>query len=78
MALMGGVLMMSLVEAGSEVIVSVFGVHELLLMAGGLVLLVLRLLKFPSLQDLQHICRYPAMEQYRLNTSIRQNTERSP
>uniref|UniRef100_A0A3Q3IMZ0 Uncharacterized protein n=1 Tax=Monopterus albus TaxID=43700 RepID=A0A3Q3IMZ0_MONAL len=28
-------------------------------------------------KDLQHICRYPAMEQYRRNTSIRQNVERS-
>lgn len=36
------------------------------------------LLNFLSLQDLQHICRYPLMAQYRLNTSIRQNTERSP
>lgn len=41
-------------------------------------LLLMELLKFPLLQDLQHICQYPAMEQYRLNTSIRQNAERSP
>lgn len=27
---------------------------------------------------MQHICLYPGMEQYRINTSIRQNTERSP
>lgn len=53
-------------EVGSEVIVSVVKVHELLLMVGRFVLLKLRLLellKFPSLQDLQHICWYPGMEQ---------------
>lgn len=36
------------------------------------------LLKLSSLQDLQHIWRYPMMEQYRLSASIRQNAERSP
>lgn len=36
------------------------------------------LLKFPWLQDLQHICLYPGIEQYRLNTSILQKTDRSP
>lgn len=54
---------------------------DLLLLVGDIVLLKLlklELLKFPLLQDLQHICLYPAMEQYRLNTSIRQNTDRSP
>lgn len=73
-------------EVDAEVVVSVVKLHTLLLEVGGFVLLKLRLellelselLKFLSLQDLQHICRYPAMEQYRLNTSIRQNTERSP
>lgn len=34
--------------------------------------------EFLSLQDLQHICRYPEMAQYRLKTSIRQKAERSP
>lgn len=31
----------------------------------------------PLLQDLQHIWRYPGLEQYRLSASIRQNTDRS-
>lgn len=44
------------------------------LVVGGLVVLV----KFPSPQDLQHISLYPGIEQYRLNTSILQNTDRSP
>lgn len=35
------------------------------------------LLTFALLQDLQHIWRYPGLEQYRLSASIRQNTERS-
>lgn len=57
-------------------------VTDLPLVVGRLMLLKLPkfsgLVKFPSLQDLQHIRWYPAMEQYRLNTSIRQNTDRSP
>lgn len=50
-----------------------------LLSVGGVTLLWFTgLLKFPWLQDLQHICLYPGIEQYRLNTSILQKTERSP
>lgn len=56
------------------------------LMLGGFVLLKVTLLEllelselliFSLLQDLQHIWRYPAFEQYRVRASIRQNTERS-
>lgn len=36
------------------------------------------LVKFPSLQDLQHICLYPRLEQYLFSTSIRQNADLSP
>lgn len=67
MKLRDGALMMSLVmeppsdqvEVDAEVIVSVLKLHELLLEVGVFVLLKLlelsELLKFPSLQDLQHI-----------------------
>lgn len=56
------------------------------LVLGGFVLLKVTLLEllelselliFSLLQDLQHIWRYPAFEQYRVRASIRQNTERS-
>lgn len=65
--MVGGVLMMSLVlwplsdqeEVDGEVIASVVKLHKLLLAFGGFVPLELlelsELLKFPSLQDLQHI-----------------------
>lgn len=78
------------VEVSADVIISVAKLQKLLFSVGELVLLkLLRLLELlellelvlvelPSLQDLQHIWRYPAMEQYRLNTSLRQNIERSP
>lgn len=56
------------------------------LVLGGIVLPLMTLLEllelselliFSLLQDLQHIWRYPALEQYRARASIRQNTERS-
>lgn len=49
---------------------------HLMLLLGGLG--VLQVLKLLAPQDLQHICLYPAMEQYRLKASILQNAERSP
>lgn len=73
--------MMSLMvveELDAEVATSVVKLQELLALGEIVLLKLSELLKLPSLQDLQHICRYPAMEQYRLNTSIRQNTDRSP
>lgn len=73
------------VEVSADVMISVVNLQELLFSVGVMVPLKLleildfvALLKLSSLQDLQHIWRYPMIEQYRLSTSIRQNAERSP
>lgn len=67
----------TLLSVGVARLASVVGA-TLFSMGGATLLRFTGLLKFPWLQDLQHICLYPGIEQYRLNTSILQKTERSP